>query len=220
MAWVAPYLPGTPAGSSPRRAGTSRFCIARNTRVPRVPLRTNPTASLTREWKGPTRLAPGHIHAHSSRCHALQGLRGPNRGRRAHQGPALRDPLWQPAVPARALRGVLTSARANRHVRRSLVAHVRRTEDTGSISGRLRMPAPSRGKACGVGTWEGGWDRLASAFRVRLPSVQSARLQRSSFAAPFAHQALDSSACAGEAALFLTSSSSTTSFRKSGFIVA
>ena len=78
----------------------------------------------------------------------------------------------------------------------------------------------SRGKACGVGTWEGGWDRLASAFRVRLPSVQSARLQRSSFAAPFAHQALDSSACAGEAALFLTSSSSTTSFRKSGFIVA
>ena len=126
--------------------------------------------------------------------HALQGLRGPNRGRRAHQGPALRDPSWQPAVPARALRGVLTSARVNRHVRRSLVAHVRRTEDTGSISGRLRMPAPSRGKACGVGTWEGGWARLASAVRVRLPSVQSARLQRSSFAAPFAHQALDSSA--------------------------
>jgi hypothetical protein len=146
VAWVAPYLPGTPAGSSPRRAGTSRFCIARNTRVPRVPLRTNPTASLTREWKGPTRLAPGHIHAHSSRCHALQGLRGPNRGRRAHQGPALRDHLWQPAVPARALRGVLTSARANRHVRRSLVAHVRRTEDTGSISGRLGMPARHAGR--------------------------------------------------------------------------
>ena len=148
------------AGSSPRRAGTSRFCIARNTRVPRVPLRTNPTASLTREWKGPTRLAPGHIHAHSSRCHALQGLRGPNRGRRAHQGPALRDHLWQPAVPARALRGVLTSARANRHVRRSLVAHVRRTEDTGSISGRLGMRECLRvtreGMWCGyMGRWLG-----------------------------------------------------------------
>jgi len=45
----------------------------------------------------------------------------------------------------------------------------------------------SRGKACGVGTWEGGWDRLASAVRVRLPSVQSARLQRSSSDAPSAH---------------------------------
>ena len=169
---------------------------------------------------GLTRGAEVVKHTLSSLDSEPEALRGPNRGRRAHQGPALLDPLWQPTVPARALCGVLTSARANRHVRRSLVAHVRRTEDTGSISGRLRMPAPSRGKACGVGTWEGGWDRLASTFRLRLPSVQSARLQRSSFAASFAHQALDSSACAGEAALFLTSSSSTTSFRKSGFIVA
>ena len=46
------------------------------TRVPRVPLRTKPTASPTGEWEGPTRLATGHIHAHSSRCHAPQGLRG------------------------------------------------------------------------------------------------------------------------------------------------
>jgi hypothetical protein len=56
-----------------------------------------------------------------------------------------------------------------------------------SSRSRLRPPAPSRGKVSDVGTWEGGWDRLASAVRVRLPSVQSARLQRSSSDAPSAH---------------------------------
>ena len=64
------------------------------------------------------------------------------------------------SLMARALRGVLTSARANRHVRRSLVAHVRRTEDTGSISGRLGMRECLRvtreGMWCGyMGRWLG-----------------------------------------------------------------
>ena len=52
-----------------------------------------------------------------------------------------------------------------------------------------------------MGTWEGGWDGLASAVRVRLPSVQSARLQQSPSAAPFAHPALDSPACASRSHL-------------------
>ena len=54
----------------------------------------------------------------------------------------------------------------------------------------------------GVGTWEGGWDGLASAVRVRLPLVQSARLQRSSSGDPLAHPALDSPACASRSCPF------------------
>ena len=52
-----------------------------------------------------------------------------------------------------------------------------------------------------MGTWEGGWDGLASAVRVRLPSMQSARLQQSPSAAPFAHPALDAPACASRSHL-------------------
>ena len=133
---------------------------------------------------------------HSSLCHAPQGPRGPNRGSCAHQGPALRHPLWQSAVPTRALQGVLTSARPSRHARRSLAARGRRAEDRGSTRSRLRPPAPSRGKVSGVGTWEGGWDGLASAVRARLPSAQSARLQRLQLDDPFGHPALDSPVCA------------------------
>ena len=66
----------------------------------------------------------------------------------------------------------------------------------------LQAPAPSHGKVCDVGTWEGGWDGLASAVLVRLPSVQSARLQRSSSGAPLAHPALDSPACASRSCPF------------------
>ena len=139
---------------------------------------------------------------HSSLCHAPQGPRGPNRGSCAHQGPALRHPLWQSAVPTRALQGVLTSARPSRHARRSLAARGRRAEDRGSTRSRLRPPAPSRGKVSGVGTWEGGWDGLASAVRVRLPPAQSVRLLRSSSAAPFAHPALDSPAAPRDSHLF------------------
>ena len=120
---------------------------------------------LIYEWVGLTRGAEVVKHTLSSLDSEPEALRGPNRGRRAHQGPALLDPLWQPTVPARALCGVLTSARANRHVRRSLVAHVRRTEDTGSISGRLRMPARHagrhvvwvHGKVAGIG-WRARFD--------------------------------------------------------------
>ena len=60
----------------------------------------------------------------------------------------------------------------------------------------LQAPAPSHGKVCDVGTWEGGWDGLASALRARLPSAQSARLQRSQSDDPCGHPALDLPACA------------------------
>ena len=176
-----------------------RFCLHGDARDPRAPLRSKSTSRpalvsgggegdvyRVRFPKTPVRSSPCHAH------HKAQ--RGPNRGRRAHHCTISNGSL-EPAVPERALRGVLTSARSYRHARQSLVARVRRTEDTGSSKSRLRPPAPSRGKACGVGTWEGGWDRLASAAWVRLPSVQSARLQRSSSAAPFAQPALDSPAC-------------------------
>ena len=53
-----------------------------------------------------------------------------------------------------------------------------------------------------MGTWEGGWDGLASAVRVRLPPAQSVRLLRSSSAAPFAHPALDSPAAPRDSHLF------------------
>ena len=84
----------------------------------------------------------------------------------------------------------------------------------------LRPSAPSRGKVGGVSTWKCGRDGLASAVRARLPSARPARLQRSSSGAPSAHPVLDSPASAGEAALLLTSSSSASSFRETGFIVA
>ena len=142
------------------------------------------------------RRVTGHIHGHSSRCHAPQGPGGPKRSRDTYQGHAHCKAASKPAAPARAFRGVLAMARSYRHAKRSLVARMRRSEHTGSTRSRLRLPAPSRGKVSGVGTWEGGWDGLASAVRARLPSAQSARPLRSQLVDPFGHAALGSPVCA------------------------
>eukprot|EP00966_Prymnesium_polylepis_P288868 6672564-Prymnesium_polylepis.1 len=56
----------------------------------------------------------------------------------------------------------------------------------------LGAPAPSRGKVSSVSTLHGGWDRLASAVRVRSPLASLAPLHWTPSAAPPAHTALDS----------------------------
>ena len=61
---------------------------------------------------------------------------------------------------------------------------------------------------------EGGCDRLASAVRVRLPWVQSVRLQRSSLLHHSVTLHSTRRRAPEVAALFLTSSSSATSFRQ------
>ena len=88
-------------------------------------------------------------------------------------------------------------------------AVARRTRATSGRQRQQQKPSPTtcavtREGECGVGTWEGGWDGLASAVRVRLhvPPAQSVRLLRSSSAAPFAHPALDSPAAPRDSHLF------------------
>ena len=153
---AAHALCGMLAWSSRGWPRVSRFYVsrnhARNARVPRAPVRSKLTASPTGEWEGPTRRVTGHIHAHSSRCHAPQGQEGPNTAAIRIKTHALCKAASKLAAPVRASRGVRATARSYRHARRSLVARMRRSEHTGSTRSRLRLPAPSRGKACGVYT--------------------------------------------------------------------
>ena len=204
---------GPAVGEPDSRVFTSRAIHASH----ELPAHTKPTASPTGEWKGPTRRVQGHIHAHNSRCRAPQGQDGPTVRVKAQHCANRHSSPWH--RHARLTDYGEQSDRPGTRGSRSPHAGDECVDIVAAeaVSDHLRRHAARsvmwvHGKVAGIG------------WRARFECAYHRCSRRGCSGRHLMHhlliQALDSSACAGEAAFFLTSSSSTTSFRKSGFIVA
>ena len=94
------------------------------------------------------------------------------------------------------------------------------TRTTNKASEQLfGAPRSAHVQVGGMKSLSGGSHMLASAVRMRIPSVSSAPLKRATSAAPCAHPALESSPCARDATLQLGCSSSANSLSETGFVV-
>ena len=178
----------------------SQFCVALSTDVPHAPNAPKSAHPPTFAWAVTTSGLRMVETILSTMHHAPEAQEGP---------------IPRPAVRSQAIApcGFLAACEAADHAdsRRPFerkVPQLQKLSSGASATTRqgyelVEASTPSRGKVSDVSTWDGCWDGLANAVRVRSPSASSAPLQRTPSAAPSYHPALDLPACAREASIFL-----------------